>query len=155
MCQTHNLSGEALDCFGKERKPSCFIITNRSRHFLKVRSIPPFYIFVNVTASHFPIGHQIVAHCLHKEQREFPKSGKAFFPWAPIKTSFGKVEAFYPSFFFSPVFFFNFLPLFITNCRKKVSKAGNSQPSEGGMRGWDEKSKKAISHALETNYGII
>lgn len=58
---------------------------------------------------HFPIGHQIAAHRFHKEQREFAKTGGALFPWAPIKTSFGKVAAFYPSlsqcFFFLSFFF--------------------------------------------------
>lgn len=106
--QAENLSGEAPDHFGKERKPSCFIITNRSGQFRKVRSISPFWIFVNVTASHFPIGHQIVAHCFHKEQKEFAKSGKAPLPWAPIKTSFGKGEAFYPSLSFPRFYFFFF-----------------------------------------------
>lgn len=34
------------------------------------------------------------------------ETGGALFPWAPIKTSFGKVAAFYPSLFLDVFFFF-------------------------------------------------
>ena len=93
-----------------------------------------FFLFVfsvNVTASHFPTGHRIAAHLVHKEQREFANS---LFPWAPIKTSFGKVAAFYPSLsqcvFFSlsltlslslslSLYLSHSSPHLLTNCRKR------------------------------------
>lgn len=61
---------------------------------MKVHSTFFFWNFVNVSVSNFPIGHQAAAHHFHKEQRGFAKTGGAHFPWAPIKTSFGKVTAF-------------------------------------------------------------
>lgn len=105
---------KAMHHFWRERKPSCFMNTNTSRRFLKVCSISfwIFFFFVTVTASHFPIGHQIVAHRFHKEQREFTKRGGARLPWVLIKTSFGKVAAFYPlpsCFLFFSSFFATFL----------------------------------------------
>lgn len=70
---------------------------------------------VDVTASIFPTGHHIAAHPLYKEST---KTEGALFPWAPIKTSFGKVAAFYSSLY----------PHFLTtslkkNCRKAEEKA--------------------------------
>lgn len=80
------LISKALHHLVRERKPRCFIETNTSgrlvneraqrRSFFKKNSV----FSVNVAASHFPTGHRIAAHLVHKEQREFANS---LFPLGP------------------------------------------------------------------------
>lgn len=83
----------------RERKKALLFYKYKHKQasYERAQQHPFLNFFVDVTASHFPIGHRLSAHLFHKEQREFAKTGGAFFPRAPIKTSFGKVAAFYPS----------------------------------------------------------
>lgn len=108
-----------------------------------------FWTSFNVTASNFPIGCQSAAHRLHKE---FAKAGGARLPWAPIKTSFGKVAAFHPSVskcFFSPLTT-SLYKLQKSNSESRLleTKSKVREEGEDKLGQEDGKSKKAISHAL-------
>lgn len=77
----------------RERKKA-LLLSKYKYEQANMRSSILFWISINVSESNFPIGHRIAAHLLHIE---FAKTGGALFPRASIKTSFGKVAAFYSS----------------------------------------------------------
>lgn len=102
----HGWVQKALHHLGSERKPRCFINTNTSRHLTNVHSGSSFFEFLSTQLypiSLLGIGLLLISsiksreNLQQKKRRKRKKTGRALFPWAPIKTSFGKVAAFYPS----------------------------------------------------------